>query len=72
MTEKELLEQLENFENLKIRINQEGFHYCFKKYSSWKEINDKDFHKLRKKYLDISEKLEKYIDDKIDFLNEKI
>jgi hypothetical protein len=55
---------LEDFADLRSRMNQEGFHYCFKHYSSFKEIDDQEFHKLRKAYLSAAEKLEKYIVDK--------
>ena len=55
---------LEDFADLRSRMNQEGFHYCFKQYSSFKEIDDQEFHKLRKEYLSAAEKLEKYVVDK--------
>jgi len=60
-----LYEELENFEMVRYRIGAEGFHYCFKHYSSFKEINDEEFHKLREQYLNVSEKLERYIESKI-------
>jgi len=55
---------LEDFADLRSRMNQEGFHYCFKHYSNFNEIEDQEFHKLRKDYLSAAEKLEKYIFDK--------
>jgi hypothetical protein len=55
---------LEDFADLRSRMNQEGFHYCFKHYSSFKDIDDQEFHKLRKAYLSAAEKLEKYVVDK--------
>jgi len=55
---------LEDFADLRSRMNQEGFHYCFKHYSNFNEIEDQEFHKLRKAYLSAAEKLEKYITDK--------
>lgn len=58
------MSQLEDFADLRSRMNQEGFHYCFKHYSSFEEIDDQEFHKLRKSYLSAAEKLEKYILDK--------
>lgn len=65
-------EELENFEMVKYRIKQEGFDYCFKHYSSFTEIKDKEFHKLRKNYLNVSKKIEDYINNKIENLNNKI
>lgn len=58
------MSSLEDFADLRSRMNQEGFHYCFKHYSSFIEIQDEEFHKLRKAYLSAAEKLEKYIIDK--------
>jgi hypothetical protein len=55
---------LEDFADLRSRMNQEGFHYCFKHYSSFSDIEDQEFHKLRKSYLSAADKLEKYIVDK--------
>lgn len=59
-------EILENWENVKYRMNEEGFHYCFMSYSKWDEIEDKEFHKLRKRYLKVSKQLQYYVDSKID------
>jgi hypothetical protein len=50
-------------------MNQEGFHYCFKHYSSFKEIEDEKFHELRKKYLEVSQELEQYIKNKVNEAN---
>ena len=43
------------------RISQEGFHYCFESYSSFEEIEDPEFHKLRKYYLQYANLLEFYL-----------
>jgi len=67
-----LEKQLEDFEHLKIRIRQEGFHYCFKHYSSFKEIEDEEFHKFRKEYMEDADRLENYINTKIFEIQEKI
>jgi hypothetical protein len=45
-------------------MENEGFHYCFKHYSSFEEIEDEQFHELRKKYLEIAEQLESYVKNK--------
>jgi hypothetical protein len=45
-------------------MRDEGFHYCFKHFSSFEEIEDEEFHKLRKQYLEAAELLEKYIQNK--------
>jgi hypothetical protein len=62
-------EEAENWNNVYYRMNQEGFHYCFKHYSSFKEIEDEKFHELRKKYLEVSQELEQYIKNKVNEAN---
>ena len=47
------------------KIKNEGFHYCFISYSDFSEIDDDKFHELRLKYIEISNKLENYIKNKI-------
>lgn len=67
-----LEDELDGFENVRYRMEAEGFHYCFKHYSSFQEVEDMEFHRLRKKYLDVSEQLENYVSNKIEELNDKI
>ena len=45
-------------------IGKEGFNYCFRDYSSFDKVKDKDFHKLRKAYVAAAEKLEDYLKEK--------
>ena len=54
----------EHFEYVRARINQEGFHYCFANYSSFPEIKDEKFHKLRLAYLKAADDLNRYISNK--------
>ena len=73
LTELEKLEnKLEDFEMVRYRMDAEGFHYCFKHYSSFIDIDDKEFHELRNKYLEISSDLENYITKKIETLNDRV
>ena len=67
-----LQEELEEIEMVRYRMENEGFHYCFKHYSSFKEVQDEKFHELRKKYLEISNELEEYVHSKINSLNDEI
>lgn len=66
---KDRLEQLEEFEMVRYRIEAEGLHYCFKHYSSFEEIEDPKFHELRKAYLAAAEALTEYVDAKLKELN---
>ena len=73
LTELEKLEnKLEDFETVRYRMDSEGLHYCFKHYSSFIDIDDKEFHELRNKYLEISSDLENYITKKIETLNDRV
>ena len=56
--------EAENWIFLHSKMENEGFHYCFKHYSSFEEIEDEQFHKLRKQYLEVANQLEKYVKDK--------
>jgi len=58
------LEEKEYWEDVKYRMDAEGFHYCFYRYSNFPEIKDEKFHELRKEYLKSAELLKKYINEK--------
>jgi regulator of replication initiation timing len=64
--------QLEEIEMVRYRMGAEGFHYCFKHYSSFEDVDDDEFHRLRNKYLEVSEDLETYVHNKIEELNKRI
>jgi len=52
------------WDNIFYRIDEEGFDYCMRHYSDWKEINDKKFHELRLKYIQAQKELDQYIEEK--------
>lgn len=53
------------FENVRYRMDEEGFHYCFDGYSKWGHIKDEEFHKLRINYLESAKLLREYVDKKL-------
>jgi len=57
-------EEQENWEFLYAKMRDEGFHYCFKHYSDFEEIEDKKLHELRLQYLKSANELEDYIIEK--------
>ncbi len=64
---------IENFEYLISKMKNEGFHYCFKHYSSFKEVDDIKFHELRIKYLNAADELENYINSRYEeLINEEL
>jgi hypothetical protein len=69
---KTLDEQLENWKNLKYRMNNEGMSYCFEHYSSWSEIDNEEFHQLKEKYLETSRRIKLLVDNKVDEIENMI
>jgi hypothetical protein len=57
-------EERDNWELLNFKMDSEGFDYCFRKYSSWSEIEDETLHQLIDQYVEMAEKLENYISEK--------
>ena len=58
-------EELENWQRLEYRIDEEGMAYCFEGYSSWEEIEDEEFHKLRLEFLSSMNNLRNYVGNKL-------
>jgi hypothetical protein len=42
-------------------IDNEGFDYGLRSYSSFPEVKDKEFHRLRQEYIDAAKAIEKYV-----------
>jgi len=73
--EKELFfleEELEKYQKVVYRIKNEGVEYTFKKYSSFEEIEDEEFHKLRKYLIQHIDLMDNFLKNKIDELEKKI
>jgi len=69
---KKIEEDLDNFKSVQYRMINEGIDYCFEHYSSFKEIEDEEFHKLRHEFLDSMKKIREYVDNKIETLSEQV
>jgi hypothetical protein len=59
-------EEIENWQAVHYRMDNEGIDYCFEHYSNWEEIEDEEFHKLRLEFLNSMNKIRKYVKDKIE------
>jgi hypothetical protein len=70
--EDQLRDELDSWEMVQYRMDAEGIEYCFRDYSSFPEIEDEEFHSLRKKLLDVMEEMEAYVADKIWKVEDKI
>jgi hypothetical protein len=53
-------------------MKEEGIEYCFKHYSTFEEIKDEEFHKLRLELLNSMEKIRNYVNNKIESYDEEI
>jgi hypothetical protein len=69
---KDLEDDLDNFRSVQYRMRNEGMDYCFEHYSSFDEIEDEEFHKLRNEFLDSMKKIRSYVDDKIEELKSEV
>ena len=58
-------DELENWQSVQYRMEEEGFDYCFISYSDWDEIEDEEFHKLRKEFLSSMKNIKEFVDNKI-------
>ena len=63
-------EELENWEAVRYRMDNEGIDYCFESYSKFEEIKDEEFHKLRLEFLESMKKIREYVKDKIESYEE--
>jgi len=69
---KDLEDDLDNFRSVQYRMRNEGMDYCFEHYSSFDEIEDEEFHKLRNEFLDSMKKIRSYVDDKVEELKSEV
>jgi len=65
------LEELEDWQMVQYRMDNEGIDYCFEHYSSFEEIKDEEFHKLRLEFLESIKKIREYVNDKIESYEEE-
>lgn len=72
MENNSLEKELENWKQLDYRLNNEGMDYALRHYSDWKEIKDKEFRKLKKKYLQVTDRLIELVAEKINELDDKL
>jgi hypothetical protein len=63
-------EELEDWQMVQYRMDNEGIDYCFEHYSSFEEIKDEEFHKLRLEFLESMKKIRDYVKDKIESYEE--
>lgn len=64
-------EEFDNWKMVDYRMREEGIDYCFEHYSSFKEIEDEEFHKLRLEFLESMKKIREYVKDKVESYEEE-
>ncbi len=64
-------EEHENWVMVRYRMDNEGLEYCFKHYSSFEEIEDEKFHKLRNELLEKMKEIREYVEEKLDSYEEE-
>lgn len=64
-------EELDKWQTVQYRMDEEGFDYCFESYSDWDEINDVKFHNLRQDFLISMSNLRNYVNEKVNELENK-
>jgi hypothetical protein len=62
---------IEDWERVRYRIDDEGMEYCFTQYSNWEEINDEKFHELRLRLINLMEEMREYVDKQIESCDEQ-
>ena len=72
MTEDQLRDELDQWESVRYRMDDEGMEYCFKHYSNFDEIKDEEFHALRLKLIAMMEEMETFVANKIVDTEDKI
>ena len=63
-------EEYEDWTMVQYRMDNEGLEYCFEHYSSFEEIKDEEFHKLRNELLESMRKIRHYVEHKIESYDE--
>lgn len=58
------IEEQEEFEMVRYRMDNEGLEYCFLHYSSFPEVKDEKFHQLRTELINKIKEIREYVEYK--------
>jgi hypothetical protein len=72
MTEDQLRDELDKWESVHYQMQDKGIDYCFQYYSSFRYIDDKDFHVIREKLINSMNEMCIYVQNKIVEIEDKI
>ena len=59
-------DELEYWQSVQYRMEEEGIDYCFEHYSHWDEIKDEEFHRLRLGFLQYMKEIRECVNKKVD------
>jgi hypothetical protein len=65
-------DELEKWQKVQYRMQEEGIEYCFRHYSSFEEIEDKKFHEFRRILLNYMNFMETLVQIRIEDLETQI
>lgn len=72
MDNEKLEQELDNWHNVDYRMDNEGLEYCFKHYSSFEEIEDEEFHKMRLSLISQMDAIRSFVKKRIEEIENKL
>jgi hypothetical protein len=72
MTDEQLRDELDQWKMVRYRIEDEGMEYCFRHYSSFSDIEDEEFHRLRLNLIQLMDQMEQFVENKITEIENKL
>ena len=70
--EDQLRRELDHWEVVRWKMEDEGMEYCFRHYSSFPEVKDEEFHSKREKLVALMNEIDQYVEGKITEVEDKI
>lgn len=59
-------DEQETWAHVMYRMDNEGIEYCFKKFSSFEEVEDEKFHQIRQELINKIDEMRQYVQSKLD------
>ena len=72
MTKDQLLDEYDKWATVRYRMEDEGMEYCFRHYSSFSDVEDAEFHKLRLNLIQLMEQIEQFVENKLTEIENKL
>ena len=72
MTKDQLLDEYDKWAMVRYRMEDEGMEYCFRHYSSFSDVEDAEFHRLRLNLIQLMEQIEQFVENKLTEIENKL